>query len=795
MKQAGTRAAGAARSFLRDRRKMTCLALLFVWLAVNAFLFARFERKITPAHIIRGFLIFSSLTGMFLIAVGRGRALARIGAVLFIAAASIASAANILFYFYFKITRTSFGPNVVTAMLQTNPGEAHGFLLDNMPTGRIVLAAAFMLASALLLTFAFLIFRGDRRGLGRAGYAGLILCAAACLFFSGKNKSIAAAVDTYVTYQQELEIFKQEMENLKNIDVAAATKTGEGEVLVVIVGESNTRDQMHNYAGIFENTPWLDRMEESEYPGWIKFQNAYSHFTHTLQAIRAMLSEDRAYTGSTFPRNQNVISICRSAGIATAWLSNQAPLGVFDTLIAAFANTADKTEFVLESGFGYKDKNYSDDKLVPMLERHMAASNPNLNQLVIVHLFGSHSPFDFTYPHDFPEASITSRKFLGKYADNPKHAKEFSAYQTSIAFLDTTLAGLHSVLEKYDDRPVAMLYLPDHGQEVGDRKKMYHFIETYTWSKSRIPMYLWLSSGYRERYPEKYGTLNANAAKFFTNDLLYDMVLGLLSIKTPHYEEKYDIGSAKYGVTEENAELALERMVRDDDALAVARNAAIPGLAVHRCNTLFKLRQAKSFGIRRYEVDLFIGDDAWRKGERKLSVGHEEATYADMDLREYLGEAAPGMEFLWLDIKDMNFENHRTALDILEELDRDFSLKSRVLVECYDPKVVDVFMDRGWTASYYLGYMLREHAGDDAFFAGVARNIDATRGAVSFDLMDKATVYEKILPLAVRKPEKFVFSTDAGASFDNPALPEFLRQYEDVRPKAVLIGFPSHYSL
>ena len=62
----------------------------------------------------------------------------------------------------------------------------------------------------------------------------------------------------------------------------------------------------------------------------------------------------------------------------------------------------------------------------------------------------------------------------------------------------------------------------------------------------RIPMFCYLSEGYQARNPEVVEAVKQNKDKFFTNDLAYEFVCGILNMQSPNYDPTYSIASSQW---------------------------------------------------------------------------------------------------------------------------------------------------------------------------------------------------------------------------------------------------------
>ena len=62
-----------------------------------------------------------------------------------------------------------------------------------------------------------------------------------------------------------------------------------------------------------------------------------------------------------------------------------------------------------------------------------------------------------------------------------------------------------------------------------------------------IPMYMYFSEAYQQRQPQKVASLRAAQNYYFTNDLIFNVMLGIMDIKNDAlYEPDNDLTSPRY---------------------------------------------------------------------------------------------------------------------------------------------------------------------------------------------------------------------------------------------------------
>ena len=93
----------------------------------------------------------------------------------------------------------------------------------------------------------------------------------------------------------------------------------------------------------------------------------------------------------------------------------------------------------------------------------------------------------------------------------------------------------------------AMVYFSDHGSLIGQKRKS----SFSGFEDVRIPFFVYLSENYKNRFPDTAAALRKHRLSFFTNDLVFDLLCGLLQVNGALRKEKNDISSMSYEFTRE----------------------------------------------------------------------------------------------------------------------------------------------------------------------------------------------------------------------------------------------------
>ncbi len=311
--------------------------------------------------------------------------------------------------------------------------------------------------------------------------------------------------------------------------------------IIMVIGESACRDYMSVFSEQpFDTTPWESSMKKDT-KHFIFFKNSYSCAMQTVPSLERVLTERNQYNGKDFSDSCSIVDIARQAGYTIRWFSNQSYIGINDTSVTLVANTSDTATWVKKVG-GVQQ---FDTSLISFLDD----VDPTKNNLVVLHLKGSH----FNYINRYPES----------YAlENGLHqGDDVECYRNSIHFTDYVLQQFY---EKAKERLnlQAMVYFSDHGG-IPDMRRSPRFLG---FKMVRIPMWIYLSDEYQNLHANVAETLKEHRNTYFTNDLIYELMCGILDVESNHYDETQSLASDKYRYTRDSLLTYDGRIrIKDDD--------------------------------------------------------------------------------------------------------------------------------------------------------------------------------------------------------------------------------------
>ena len=333
--------------------------------------------------------------------------------------------------------------------------------------------------------------------------------------------------DGYNKYQAESMKFKNSIQK-KSQNLNVINNKEQEEIFVLIIGESTTKTHFQIYGYERRTTPNLAKIKDE----LVVFNDVISPHTHTIASLEKMLTlgdyehADKKYLG-------NVIDIMSQANFKTYWISNQIPIGIYETQTTAIAKTANEVYF-LNLG-GEKEQLSYDGKVLPYVRKIL--QNNEKKKFIVVHLLGTHVQYKNRYP-----------KKYNVFKDNPKtnywsdQAKEtINEYDNAVLYNDYVVSEIISEAKKLNKKEATVLYLSDHGEEVYETLDMAGHSEAI----SSEPMYLipfiyWNANSEKVKKYQAY-----KERKYMADDLIFSLT-DLLDINFDGYESKRSIFSKDF---------------------------------------------------------------------------------------------------------------------------------------------------------------------------------------------------------------------------------------------------------
>ncbi len=418
------------------------------------------------------------------------------------------TAPALLIWLYYFTSGTFPSPEILLAIMQTNPSEALDYT-----TSHISLSAF----AALLVYFAMLYFLSrptKDTPLWRAPWAWFLVAA---MIYPLANLStenpILELPEKAAAYAENFAEFQKKQQDRSQILSSLHPDSQEKGLFVLVIGESANSEHMNAYGYHRDTTPWLS--SEIENPHFFIFRDAYSCHVQTVPSLAYALTAQNQYNEIPLSKAPSIIEAAKSAGFTTAWISNQVRYSAWDTPTTTIAAQADQQIWLNSSAGFTTDIDHQDGATVDAIDQLTYSDKT----LVILHLMGSH----MSYPAHYPR----------KYAIYSGTNTANDSYDNTIRYNDAVMEKLYRKLQARDDFK-ALVYFSDHGESVGHG----HNPTTYVPDMTYIPFYMAFSDAYMTSHPAIMENLRNHKNSRFTNDLLFNAMTSLLGIHIPGMEEK-----------------------------------------------------------------------------------------------------------------------------------------------------------------------------------------------------------------------------------------------------------------
>jgi lipid A ethanolaminephosphotransferase len=319
----------------------------------------------------------------------------------------------------------------------------------------------------------------------------------------------------------------------------SASRNGKPTLLVLVVGET-ARSQNMAHNGYPRNTnPYTQDL------GLISLQNVSSCGTATAHSLPCMFSN---LTRSEFNREKanaqdNVLDVLNHAKVDVTWFENDGGDKAVTKKLAQHTISTDKSNTFCDGSSCY------DEALIEQLSAFLkkqviALDNQNLsNQLIALHTMGSHGP---TYWNRYPtEKEVFKPACRRSDIENCSDQEIVNVYDNTLVYTDYILSLVISVIQDYSDQyNVAMLYLSDHGESLGENGLYLHGTP-YAFApqeQTKVPWFMWLSEQYLQaKNIDNPCLIEKSNNESFSHDNLFHTLLGLYGVKTTIKDETLDI--------------------------------------------------------------------------------------------------------------------------------------------------------------------------------------------------------------------------------------------------------------
>lgn len=446
---------------------------------------------------------------------------------------------------YYKIFGAGFTSTDMISVLLTNSKEAMEFLQSHLGFGSLVLVLALFIIYMMFM--AWLIVRGSRID-ENGGITSptrirkiviAVLTIAALVTIAHWIPRIFPAWPYHVAHKYLVgakAAMAKHDENLKKFRFVGGTPEKLPGAVIVVIGESANRDHMKAFNPDYpaETTPWLSKEKDND--NFYLLKNTYSCYPLTEKALSMFLTNINQYNGRDRDEMITVTDVANKAGYSTYFISNQEPSS--GNLSLTLVSGASKKSMTTANPGG------DDMKIMDYLRRLPTEKS----QFIVIHLEGSHDRYRDRIPPHFEGVHIEGQP------------QKVNDYDSSIKYTDEVLKNIYQYA-KNNMNLQALIYCSDHGEDM----QSFHGDSIFTWDMVRTPAFVYLAPDYKKFHAAIADNLRHHINVVYTNDLIFDMVSGILNAPNNEYDEKYDITSTGYRLSADKATTKYGKYVISDD--------------------------------------------------------------------------------------------------------------------------------------------------------------------------------------------------------------------------------------
>ena len=300
---------------------------------------------------------------------------------------------------------------------------------------------------------------------------------------------------------------------------------------IVVLGETSRADNFSLGGYDRETNPRLQQ------DNVVYFPKTTSCGTATAVSVPCMFSNmPRArYDEELAHHQEGVLDILQRAGIQVLWNDNDGGCkGACDRV--PHQNVTD-----LKLTGQCIDGECYDDVLFHNLDSYI--DNLQQDGIIVLHTIGSHGPTYYNrYPAEFKKFTPTCDT---NEIQSCTQQQLTNTYDNTILYVDYVVDKAIKLLQSKQDKfTTSLVYLSDHGESLGENGVYLHGLpySIAPDTQKHVPMLLWLSPDYQQRYGVSSQCLQQQAkTKDYSQDNLFSTLLGLLGVSTHAYQAADDI--------------------------------------------------------------------------------------------------------------------------------------------------------------------------------------------------------------------------------------------------------------
>lgn len=351
-------------------------------------------------------------------------------------------------------------------------------------------------------------------------------------------------INSYIAYRSQLSNMEEIMHHLNTLPPVENLKDANGNTprtLVLIIGESTTRNRMSIYGYPRNTTPQIEQFKKDN-PEFLVFNDVVSSRPYTIEVLQQALTFADEQHPDLYLTQPSLIHLMKQAGYKTYWITNQQTMTKRNTMLTMFSKQADE-QFYMNNDRNQSSRQYDESVFEPFMK---VLAEPEEKKFIIIHLLGTHMKYEFRYPENGEYDRFKDKASIPFKIDD-ENVDEYNSYDNAISYNDFVTTTLFTLFKNSHENGF-MLYFSDHGEDVYQTAP--HDIlgrneKAPTRTMYTIPFMLWQSPSWIASHPNHYQDYVNR--KFSTQDLIhtwsdlaglsYNLYVPEKSLVNPNYYE------------------------------------------------------------------------------------------------------------------------------------------------------------------------------------------------------------------------------------------------------------------
>jgi len=273
-------------------------------------------------------------------------------------------------------------------------------------------------------------------------------------FYSNPTYSVYSAIK-YATQQSSISAHNLPLLKIAEDAVLSDPSTSKKELIIMVVGETARADRFSLNGYKRDTNPELSKQDI------VSFSNVTSCGTSTGVSVPCMFSSlgREKYDKEKALVQENALDVLAKHGIEVLWRDNNSDSKGVATRIK-YEDFKTPTLNPVCKG------ECRDVGMLSGLDEYIA-KNKDKDMMIVLHQMGNHGPEYYRrYPKEFERFKPACQ--TGELRDCTQEEVD-NSYDNAILYTDYFLSEVINFLKKYDEKyEVAMLYVSDHGESLGE---------------------------------------------------------------------------------------------------------------------------------------------------------------------------------------------------------------------------------------------------------------------------------------------------------------------------------------